>query len=165
MIYLRIDFDLAAIAAAFDITPEDVVELFTDGRPASFLMKRKIAKVMGWKVGDKNADYDWQDSYGNYIECRVLTSNGVAFAPNKLIGTQRQFDESQFIAKLNFIKFYLVPDIQNFPFIQVWRVDSSQIREWYFCGQMTDGSKLSPETFKFLVRQGNLFSEGEKRMS
>ena len=58
---MLIKFDLDMIADGLGIDKSDVIELFTDGKPASFLMKRKIAHEKKWILGDKNADYDWID--------------------------------------------------------------------------------------------------------
>ena len=45
---MLIKFDLDMIADGLGIDKADVIELFTDGRPASFLMKRKIAHEKKW---------------------------------------------------------------------------------------------------------------------
>ena len=151
---MLIKFDLDMIADGLGIDKSDVIELFTDGRPASFLMKRKIAHEKKWILGDKNADYDWIDEDQNFVECRVLTENGVSFLPNKNIGFGRGYNERDFIKKLNFIKYYIVADVTEFPNVYLTKVPSEKIEYWHFRGNLNGCGKIAKSKFYKLMGMG-----------
>jgi len=155
-----IEFDITKLSDALGIPVWSVRELFSDGRPVSFIIKQRLAVDMGWGLADKNDDYDWIDEFGNYVESRVLTRHGVSFVPNKMLGTGRYFEQEGFLTKLNIVEFFIVTDVTRFPFVHFYKIDSGQIRKWYHSGKILDGGKLTVGAFFRILQQPDLF-DGE----
>lgn len=156
-----ITFDAKSIAQALAIRQKDVVDLFTDGRPASFLIKRKVAHDKKWELGAKNAEYDWIDENSDRVECRILTEGGVSFAPNKMLGVKRHFDLRGFFAKLNYVKYYLVADVVKFPVVTIYKVSSRKIKHWYVNSVVSENGSMSYKKFYITINQGFLWDEGD----
>lgn len=160
MLFQIIKFDAEAVAKSLEISKSDVIELFSDGRPASFLIKRKVAHDKKWELGSKNAEYDWIDDNSDRVECRILTEGGVSFAPNKMLGVKRHFDLRGFFAKLNYVKYYLVADVDRFPLVTIYKVPSSKIKQWYVNSVLSENGSMSYKKFYFTMDQGVLWDEG-----
>lgn len=161
MFFQTIKFDAASIAKSLDISKSDAIELFSDGRPASFLIKRKVAYDKKWDLAAKNADYDWIDDNRDRVECRILTDGGVSFVPNKMLGVKRHFDLRGFFAKLNYVKYYLVADVVKFPVVTIYKVPSSKIKQWYLNSVVSENGSMSYKKFYMTINQGVLWDEGD----
>ena len=141
----RLTWDLAAIAKALKIAPQDVREYFTDGRRVSFILERRIAKeVLGGKVAaSEGADHDLIDSHGHKWEVRSVTRGGVYFCPSYMVGSGRPFDEPGFLAKLKEIKGYILADVETFPDVPFYIVSTEEVRGWWAAHKLGTTTKIS----------------------
>jgi hypothetical protein len=138
-------WDLAAIAKALNISTEDVLEYFTDGRRVSFILERRIAyEVLGGTLGEsEGAGFDLQDAQGRKWEVRSISRGGVYFCPSYMVGSGRSFEPSGFLSKLDSIEGYILADIEAFPQLPFWSVTSEEVRHWWQAGELGTATKVS----------------------
>ena len=138
-------FDVELLSRGMNITSEEVVQYFTDGRRVSFLLERRIAREImeGTLAQSEGAAWDVVDANGDKWEVRSLSRQGVYFCPSYMVGSGRAFDEQGFLKKLDEIKGYAVSDIECFPDVPVWLVESEEVRNWYLSGELGLNSKIS----------------------
>jgi hypothetical protein len=126
--------------------PDDAVtQYFTDGRRVSFLLERRIASevLRGRPAPSEGAPYDVVDDRGGHWEVRSISRHGVYFCPSNMVGSSRRFDEAGFLAKLRAIRGYVVADIESFPEVPYWRIDSSRVLDWWHRGELGADSRIS----------------------
>ena len=138
-------WDLAAIARALNISSDDVLEYFTDGRRVSFILERRIAReVLGGTLArSEGAGYDLLDREGRKWEVRSISRGGVYFCPSYMVGSGRSFELGGFLAKLDEIAGYILADIEAFPRLPFWTVTSGEVREWWRTGELGTATKVS----------------------
>lgn len=138
-------WDLAAIARALNISADDVLEYFTDGRRVSFILERRIAhEILGGTLAkSEGAGYDLLDREGRKWEVRSISRGGVYFCPSYMVGSGRTFEAGGFLAKLDNIEGYILADIEVFPRVPFWSVNSAEVREWWQAGELGSASKVS----------------------
>ena len=138
-------WDLPTLQKSMGLSAGEVREYFTDGRRISFLLERRLAReVLQGRLAPSEADpYDVIDARGGRWEVRSLTDRGVYFCPSHMVGSSRHFDAAGFLAKLDGIDGYLVSDIEQFPAVPYWVVQSSTVRRWWADGKLGKRSKIS----------------------
>lgn len=138
-------WDLAAIAKALNISTDDVLEYFTDGRRVSFILERRIAcEILGGTLArSEGAGFDLQDAQGRKWEVRSISRGGVYFCPSYMVGSGRSFEPSGFLAKLDNIEGYILADIESFPQLPFWSVTSAEVRQWWQTGELGTATKVS----------------------
>ena len=103
-----LNWDISKIAKALQLTESEVKEYFTDGRRVSFMIERRLAKILGGTLStSEGASFDLIDSNDDKWEVRSLTKSGIYFCPSYMVGSGRRFEENGFIHKLKEIKGYL----------------------------------------------------------
>ena len=145
MLIGTLTWDVEALAEQLHLTVEETLEYFKDGRRGSFVVERRIAREMiGGKISESEGSaFDVYDSEGNKWEVRSLTNSGIYFCPSYMVGAGRKFDESGFQAKLNEVKGYYVARITTFPEIEVYKIDSKQVRTWHKNKELGKTTKIS----------------------
>ena len=143
-----------SIAAALHLTADDVREYFTDGRRVSFLIERRIAREVmeGTLAKSQGARYDVLDPKGGKWEVRSISRGGIFFCPSYMVGSGRRFDEPGFLRKLEEIEGYVVADIESFPRVPFWIVDTPVVRRWRETGQLGKNSRISRPVALRLMR-------------
>jgi len=129
-----LSWNLGAIARSLNITEDDTMEYFTDGRRVSFIIERRLAHEVlhGRLAPSEGASFDVFDSDDNQWEVRSITEgSGIYFCPSKMKGSGRHFEERGFLEKLDEIVGYYVSDIERFPDVPYWSVSSEQVRRWW----------------------------------
>jgi len=133
------------IASALMISPEDVREYFTDGRRVSFLLERRISReiIRGTLAASEGAGYDLLDSQGGKWEVRSISKGGIYFCPSYMVGSGRSFELDGFLKKLQEVKGYIVSDIELFPKIPFWIIETNQVKAWWDTKQLSSISHIS----------------------
>lgn len=146
-------WDVALIAAALKITPEDVRVYFTDGRRVSFLLERRIAyeALNGSLAPSEGAGYDVLDANGGKWEVRSVSKGGVYFCPSYMVGSGRRFEEQGFLEKLRDIEGYVVSDIEEFPKVPYWLIPAHTVSEWWSRRYLGTTTKISRRTALVLL--------------
>ncbi|MFM8471776.1 MAG: hypothetical protein ACKODH_17740 [Limisphaerales bacterium] len=141
----HLSWDLAEIAHALKVEPDDVREYFTDGRRVSFILERRIARevLRGTLAKSEGAGFDLLDPQGRKCEVRSILSGGVYFCPSYMVGSGRSFELDGFLAKLADIEGYILADIEAFPCVPFWTVSSAQVRTWWNGGELGTTTKIS----------------------
>lgn len=103
-----------------NLSKEDVIAIFKDGRPFSHFIEKWIEKnypltqVMGCK------SYDFTDNLHPDIiyDEKTFTNRGCNYCPSNMLGQGRVFDQSLFEEKTKQLIFCIVSNI-NFPEIKI----------------------------------------------
>jgi len=143
-----IEWDLAEVSKALQLTEVETKEYFTDGRRVSFMIERRLAKILGGTLApSEGASFDLLDSEGKKWEVRSLTKGGIYFCPSYMVGSGRAFEEKGFLKKLQEIKGYLISDITKFPKVPYWSISSEKIKELYLGGHLGSTTKITRKIF------------------
>lgn len=127
--FTEFTWDPRAIAAALQISLEQVYLCFRDGRKVSFVIERRFIPL-GFAPAAEGKGYDVIDSSGGLWEVRGITDK-VSFAPSSMMGKGRKFDEEAFLDRLETLKGYLLADVDSFPHVPCWMVPASYVACWY----------------------------------
>lgn len=141
-------WDLPALASALHLTEDDARNYFRDGRRSSFLLEQRIKDAFpGWKMAPSaTASYDLMDQDGGLWEVRVLTQS-IFFCSNSMVGKGRNFDASAFLARLDTLRGYIVPDVSSFPDVQLYVISSDRIRQLFETGCLGHTTRVSRGQF------------------
>lgn len=92
----RVIIDVDKMASGVPgMTPQEITNIYRDGRAASFLLDRTGAKIYGLKQAPMNAkgfDYVLGQFRGEF---KCLTKGGVAFRRSKYTGVMRECDNEK----------------------------------------------------------------------
>lgn len=127
------------------LAPEDVREYFTDGRRVSLLIERRVMReVLNGKLAPhEGTPYDVVDAHNGNWDIRSLSDNGVYFSPSYMVGSGRRFEEAGFFAKLDVLRGYVLADIERFPEVPYWKIETPQVRAWWKSGELGPDTKIS----------------------
>lgn len=141
------------MSEALKLPRGDILEYFSDGRRASFIVERRIERevLRGRRPVSEGAPYDVEDPHGRKWEVRSITAGGVYFCPSKDVGSGRAFHEDAFLSKANAIEGYVLADITTFPTVPYWFVASKKVLEWYGAGKLGAGTKTSRDRMLALL--------------
>lgn len=123
------EWSIPALSESLQMTQGEVCEYFKDGRTASFIIERRLAKELDFHLAPTNAQFDLTDEDGGKWEVRCLTKRGVYFMPSNQVGSGRFFDEAAFHQKLETIAGYIVADITEFPVVPFDFIQSHQVAD------------------------------------
>lgn len=142
------------LAKQLHLTVDETLEYFKDGRRGSFVVERRIAReIIGGKIAEtEGKSFDVYDSKGNKWEVRSLTQRGIYFCPSNMVGKGRKFAEAGFQAKLRGIKGYYVARITTFPEVEVFKIDSKQVRKWHKNKELGKNTKISLSKMEQLLK-------------
>jgi len=140
-----LQWKIEEIAQALKITEDDAKEYFTNGRRASFILERRIAReVLKGRIAQSEGEgFDVFDEKDGKWEVRCITKGGIYFCPSYMVGSGRSFDEEGFLSKLSEIRGYIIADIEKFPNVPFWTITSQQVREWWEAGELGTTTKIS----------------------
>jgi hypothetical protein len=140
-----LSWNLAELTHAMKLRDDAVRQYFTDGRRVSFILERRIASEVlhGRPAPSEGSPYDVIDDHEGRWEVRSLSRRGVYFCPSNMVGSSRHFDEAGFLKKLAGIRGYVVADIETFPEVSYWRVESNRVLAWWRAGELGADSKIS----------------------
>ena len=119
---------------------EELIEIYTDGRAASFFLERCLAKWFPELTHIKGCKgWDHVDETGQKYDAKNFTfKGGLKFMPSGMIGTGRKYDAVECRAKIkenNLI--YIMCDIVDFPKIRVKFRDGLELFDEYPKGKIT----------------------------
>ena len=149
-----LSWDAEALAEQLHLTLDETLEYFKDGRRGSFVVERRIAReIIGGSIAEhEGKSFDVYDSEGNKWEVRSLTKGGVYFCPSNMVGKGRTFVEAGFQAKLDELKGYYVARITTFPEVEVYKIESKQVREWHSKKELGKNTKISKAKMEKLLK-------------
>ena len=112
---------------------EELIELFKDGRVASFFLEPQLTKWFPELTHVKGCkDHDHIDESGNKYDAKNFTKNGLKFMPSNQIGAGRGFDYETTRKKIEETGMtYIACDINNFPTVNVKFVNGIELLEKY----------------------------------
>ncbi len=147
-------WNVKTLAKQLHLTVDETLEYFKDGRRGSFVIERRIAREMirGRIAESEGSSFDVYDRKGNKWEVRSLTRNGIYFCPSNMVGSGRKFKEAGFQAKLRGIKGYYVARITTFPEVEVYKIDSKQVRTWHKNKELGKNTKISLSKMEKLLK-------------
>lgn len=111
-----------------DLDTEELIELFRDGRVASFFYERQIPKWFPELTFVNQNGYDHVDEQGNKYDAKGLTKGGCKFMPSSMLGTGRKFDAESAHAHADEIS-YIIHDITEFPSVNLIFKKGSDLRK------------------------------------
>ena len=149
-----LNWDLESIAKSLKLSPEDTKSYFTDGRRVSFILERRLAfeVLKGKLASSEGAGFDLLDQEGKKWEVRSITRGGIYFCPSYMVGSGRSFEEQGFLSKLSEIEGYIVSDIELFPGIPYWKINTATVRNWYNNSNLGSGTKISRDRILSLLK-------------
>lgn len=138
-----LSWDLSAVAKSLHLTQDEAIDYFTDGRRVSFILERRLCRVIGGRLApSEGAGFDLIDQYDCKWEVRSITKR-IYFCPSYMVGKGRFFDEDGFLRKLDEIEGYILSDVMRFPDIPVWKVSQEVVRDWYRRGELGARTSVS----------------------
>ena len=147
-------WNLGQLAAAMHLTPEEVSMYFKDGRRVSFLLERRISRevIKGRLAESEGAGYDLICPKGLKWEVRSMSAGGIYFCPSYMVGSGRSFEVGGFLRKLDGVTGYVVSDIESFPDVPYWKIDSATVRAWWQQGKLGGRTSISRNAALALLR-------------
>ena len=121
-----------------NLSSQEVIEIFKDGRPFSHFIERWLAMnyplihVKGCKKYDHTNSADENIKYDQ----KTYTARGCKFMPSNMIGQGRTFDKTVFEEKANKLVYIIVSNI-NFPEIKVKFVKGTELIVMYPTGNIS----------------------------
>ena len=124
-----------------DITKEELIEMFSDGRTSSPFMEIQLTKWFSelQRVGGDSKFYDMVDANGNCYEVKGLTRNGCDVAPSSTKGVGRKrngvTEIQEGIEKHNTT--FIITDIQEFPKIYIKTISGEDLLKQFPKGKIS----------------------------
>ena len=147
-----ISWNIAKLSTAMQISTDDVMAYFTDGRRASFMMERHLAKLYDGALAVSEGQlFDFEDAEGRKWEVRSITKQGVYFNPSVQVGAGRAFEEVAFRKKVGEIHGFILCDITRFPTVPVFEISSATAVDWFEAGQLGKNAKASLKKIVSLI--------------
>lgn len=127
----KLTWNISDLAKAMKLSKKVTEDYFKDGRRASPLLERRLARVLKWKLTDsERTGWDLKDWRGGKWEVRCITKEGVYFNPSMNVGGSRGYNKTAYSNKLKVLKGYILCDIVTFPKVTFWKVPKKAVREW-----------------------------------
>jgi len=148
-----IKWDLLDISNSLKITTGNTLRFLRDGRNSSFLLKFYLSNMLNLElVEGHNAPTQLISSSGNIWIIKTCTKiSGVSFCQNSMIGKGRKFNAVDFLKHLEENKGFLVCDIESFPEVNVYKISSKKVKEYFDHGVFKDG-RMKYSVFCNIVR-------------
>ena len=120
-----------------DLTKEDLIEIYKDGRVASHLLERHLTKWFPQLTHVPGcADHDHLDNTGQQYDAKNFTKSGLNFKPSKMLGVGRTFDYDVMVEKASKL-IYIACDIVDFPKVRVVFKSGSELARDYPNGKIS----------------------------
>jgi hypothetical protein len=146
---VTIRWDVDEVAAALGISREHVNEMFNDGRQVSWLLNRRLARVLNMHlVPTDGGGVKLVGRKGDTWILRCITDDA-KFVPSSMLGTGRHFDAMGFDAHLANLTGFIVADLKSFPAVPCWDVCADTIGNWH-AAKLLSGTKAGIKRFPLL---------------
>lgn len=124
-----------------DLTKEDLIEIYKDGRVASHLLERHLTKWFPQLTHVPGcADHDHLDATGQQYDAKNFTKSGLNFKPSKMLGVGRTFDYDVMVEKASKL-IYIACDIVDFPKVRVVFKSGSELARDYPNGKISKSKR------------------------
>lgn len=132
-----------------DLTKNQIIELFRDGRHISPFLERQLCywfPEIHHITGNK--DHDHEDEFGNQYDLKNFTKNGLKFCPSNQIGAGRYIDKEKASVSANKL-IYILADIIEYPKIRIRFVKGNLLMSAYpkFTIPLKDREKIFGKDF------------------
>lgn len=101
-----------------DLSGEECVELFRDGRVAAPFFERQIPKWFPALTFVDKKGYDHVDLDGRCYDAKGFTNGGCKFMPSRMLGVGRTFDQEEAQGHAEEL-IYIIHEIIDFPKVRV----------------------------------------------
>ena len=166
LVIKRVKFDIKKIADGFNISEEEAIVVFKDGRFISRLTETMIRELEGVKI-HKSAVQKESDGV---IECKgkcddiklsskTLTDNGVKFQQSKYVGQSRTCSKENLKKSIKLCERIFVVDIRAFPVVSEIVITAVLLMEWFNDGYLTQYGLKAEKFYKLLQSEYNLVQE------
>ena len=120
-----------------DLTDEDCIEIYKDGRVFSHFIEKWLSKMFPLKhiTGCKSYDFVDKNYSQTLYDQKTFTKNGCYFCPSNMLGQGRVFDQKVFEEKTKKLIFCIVSNI-NFPEIKIKFVRGTDLLKEYPKGKI-----------------------------
>lgn len=125
-----VHFDAEFIAEGLNMSAEQTVKWFGDGRASSRVMEINMARVLGMTPMLDDGEFDLLAPNGDRWEMKSITRRGARFAPSGMGGKRRKFNPVLFYRWLNTIAGYIFVDVTQFPRVAYWTVPIETAKFW-----------------------------------
>ena len=144
-----LSWDVGALASAMKMTEDEVVQYFTDGRRASFVIERRIvATHPDWSLAPtEGSGFDVVDPDDAKWEVRSITRGGVYFTPSNQVGKGRAYDKLAFEQKLALVRGFILADIVEFPNVTCFKVPVANVIRWHEAHRLGANANVSRKKF------------------
>ena len=135
--------DADSLALALQITKEQTIQAFRDGRVASRFSELWAATMFTlYLYQNKNhpsADgyYTLPDNSKIEVSIRTLTARGIKFQDSKFIGAGRSCSMTDLKASIRRTDQWIVMDVAGFPKIDGYKVKCAVLEHWIDAGELT----------------------------
>jgi hypothetical protein len=123
-------YDLSGKFSFGDLPEETMIELFRDGRVASFFMERQLCLWFPELIYKNAKGHDHVDDKGVKYDAKGFTKGGLTYAPSKMLGVGRRIDEAQLHEHAQHI-IYTCVDVVEFPRVRVRFVRGTDLIQRY----------------------------------
>jgi len=114
-----------------NLTRDEMIDVFRDGRFVSPLMERELTKLFpALKHVTGNKDHDHVDDKGNLYDAKNFTKNGLKFKPSNQLGQGRAFNATIAHQKASKL-IYICCDIIDFPNVRVRFIEGANLVKRY----------------------------------
>jgi hypothetical protein len=149
--------DVAKLAEALEISEQNCISEFRDGRVISRFTELWAAEKFGFMRYPRN--YPGPDGYcmladGDKVEIaiRSLTNSGIRFQAAKYIGGNRTCSRDNLTESIRNTDRWLIFDIRNFPVIDIFKIRTSLLEHWIGRGELT-ARGLKAQKFAMLLNR------------
>lgn len=135
------DFTINNVAFG-DLSKEDLIEIYKDGRVASHLLERQLTKWFPQLTHVPGcADHDHIDrGTGQLYDAKNFTKGGLNFKPSKMLGVGRTFNHDAMVEKASKL-IYIACDIVDFPIVRVVFKNGSELARDYPNGSISKSKR------------------------
>jgi hypothetical protein len=153
-----ITIDAAALAGALQITEEQTIAAFRDGRVSSRFAEYWAASMFGLVLYE-NKNHRSSDGYYQLpdrskieVSIRTLTARGIKFQDSKFMGGGRSCSLDDLKASIRRTDQWRIINVANFPIVEGYAVKCSVLEHWIDAGELTP-SGLSYDGFAELMNR------------
>ncbi len=151
--HFSVTFDADFLAQGWRLDRQEILETHRDGREAGLIIKHLIRHALQGEPAPKQSRFSGTCCQGRTWQVRVMTRNGLSFAPSHMKGKGRAFEASGFIEHINSVDRFMVVDVAGFPEVHFWILIPANIEELWKKGLIDqDGKADHSRARSFLQR-------------
>lgn len=145
-----IKLDPQAIAVALQLTTDEVMELFKDGRLTGRLAEVWGTRLYGYARHQSSNHPGSDGSIGQYEIAVRSFKDKLRFQESRFMGAGRSCTKNDLISSLEQVKMFVVVDLRSFPLVTFYPLDTKWLLRLVHQGQLSP-SGISAQRFDQLL--------------